>query len=108
MFTCCPSTTKYTTDARDLSALDHPIRLMKEAGLVVSINSDDPPMFMTTLSNEYEIAMEKMGFSHSDIKQSILATIEHSWVDDSTKRKWRNEWSSEIDQILHELSLTGV
>ena len=61
-FTCCPSTTKYTTNWRDLAAADHPIRRMREAGLSVSINSDDPPMFTTDLGREFEVAHSELGF----------------------------------------------
>ena len=104
MFTCCPSTTTHTTSARDLSAPDHPIRRMKEAGLVVSINSDDPPMFRTDLGKEYEAAMDVLGFGPADMKRSILASIEHSWMDDATKKLWRSEWDAEIDRILDQMA----
>lgn len=103
MFTCCPSTTKYTTEHRDLSAPDHPIRVMKESGLVVSINSDDPPMFRTELNNEFVVAMDELKFSAQDIRASILATIDHSWADDADKRQWHAEWTPEIDQIIAQL-----
>ncbi|PHS03717.1 MAG: adenosine deaminase [Blastopirellula sp.] len=103
LFTCCPSTSIGTTPYRDLSAPNHPIRRMNEAGLVVSINSDDPPMFLTDLSREYEIAFTQLGFSAQDIKRSVLATIDHAWVDDSTKKSWRAEWMPEIDRITAEL-----
>ena len=36
----------------------HPLRAMVEAGLVVTINSDDPPMFGTDLTNEYAVAAQ--------------------------------------------------
>lgn len=100
MFTCCPSTTKYTTPHRNLASPDHPIRRMKDAGLVVSINSDDPPMFRTDLNNEFVVAMEEMQFSPEDIKASILATIDHAWVDETTKSQWRAEWTPVIERII--------
>lgn len=103
MFTCCPATSTYTTEHRDLSAPDHPIRLMNEAGLVVSVHTDDPPMFLTDLGQEYVNAVDKLGFSPQDIRRSILATIDHAWVDDSTKKSWRDEWTPEIDRITSEL-----
>ena len=103
MFTCCPATTVYTTEHRDLSAPDHPIRLMNEAGLVVSVHTDDPPMFLTNLGQEYTDAVDKLGFTYQDIRRSILATIDHAWVDDSTKKDWRREWTPEIDRITAEL-----
>lgn len=103
MFTCCPSTTKYTTPHRDLTSPSHPIRRMKEAGLVVSVNSDDPPMFNTDLNAEYVIALEALKFSPQDIKTSVLATIDHAWVDDTTKRQWRADWMPEIDRVIASL-----
>ena len=104
MFTCCPSTTMSTTKYRNLGSPDHAIRRMKEAGLVVSINSDDPPMFLTDLNTEYVLAHEKLGFSLEDIKASILATIDHAWVAESTKAIWREEWTPQIDLILSEIN----
>lgn len=103
MFTCCPSTTTGTTKYRDLNAPDHAIRVMKDSGLVVSINSDDPPMFFTDLNNEFVLAMDGLEFSPAEIKTSILATIDHAWVDDSTKRQWKSEWTPEIEKITAEL-----
>ncbi len=34
------------------SIAEHPLRDMVDAGLFVTLNSDDPPMFVTSLSNE--------------------------------------------------------
>ncbi|WP_433392615.1 adenosine deaminase [Micromonospora sp. KLBMP9576] len=35
---------------------EHPLRQLVEAGVLVTINSDDPPMFGTTLNDEYAVA----------------------------------------------------
>ena len=35
---------------------DHPLRAFVDAGVTVTINSDDPPMFSTTLNHDYEVA----------------------------------------------------
>ena len=107
LFTCCPSTTLYTTPHKDLSAPDHPIRRMREAGLTVCINSDDPPMFLTDLGREYLKAMELLGFSATDLKRSIYATIDNAWVDDATKSRWRSDWTPEIERITAELDALG-
>ena len=105
-FTYCPSTTKYTTIWRDLAAPEHPIRRMREAGLKVTINSDDPPMFGTNLGREFEIAHSDLAFSLPDLKMAILASLEASWLDATTKRRWALDWSAEIDAALadHEAS----
>jgi aminodeoxyfutalosine deaminase len=50
----CP-TSNIATRAVDVLE-NHPIRAMYDAGVLVTVNSDDPPMFGTTLNHEYEIA----------------------------------------------------
>lgn len=107
LFTCCPSTTLYTTPHKDLAAPDHPIRRMREAGLTLCINSDDPPMFLTDLGREYLNAMELLGFSAADIQRSVYATIDNAWVDDTTKASWRADWAPEIQRITAELAALG-
>ena len=102
VFTCCPSTTQHTTRWRDLSAPDHPIRRMKDAGLAVTINSDDPPMFATDLGQEFEIAHTQLGFSMTEIKDAILTSLKASWLDETTKKQWIEDWAREIDAALGE------
>ena len=104
LFTCCPSTTVYTTPNKDLSAPSHPIRRMREAGLTLCINSDDPPMFLTDLGNEYRRAVDELGFRADDLKRSVYATIDNAWVDDSVKRQWRSDWREEIEQVTAALA----
>jgi adenosine deaminase len=99
LFTVCPSTSAVTSPWRDLSAPDHAIRRMKDFGLKLAINSDDPPMFFTDLGTEYVKCVEQLGFSGADIKASILASIDGSWLDDSTKKQWSREWAAEIDAL---------
>lgn len=43
------------------SLAEHPLPILVAAGVPVTINSDDPPMFSTTLNREYEIAAELLG-----------------------------------------------
>ena len=49
------------------SIAEHPLRRMIGAGLFVTLNSDDPPMFGTSLSNEYLVAGRDLGFSPADL-----------------------------------------
>jgi aminodeoxyfutalosine deaminase len=49
------------------SIAKHPLRQMAAAGLFVTLNSDDPPMFGTSLSNEYLVAGRDLGFSPAEL-----------------------------------------
>jgi aminodeoxyfutalosine deaminase len=40
---------------------------MVDAGLLVTLNSDDPPMCGTSLSNEYLVAGRDLGFSPAEL-----------------------------------------
>lgn len=103
VFNVCPTTTTFTTVWRDLTAKDHAIRVMADAGLKLTINSDDPPMLATSLVNEYSILHSVMGFGLDDLKEFALNGIDGSWLDQSTKSQWRREWSTEIDEMRSEL-----
>ena len=99
-FTVCPTTTQYTTVWRDLSAADHAIKQMSEAGLKLTVNSDDPAMFVSDLGNEYLRLHREMGLSLDTLAGMALNGIDASWIDDATKASWRAEWSADIDAIL--------
>ena len=92
--------TSYTTVYRDLEAPDHAVRVMADAGLKLTINSDDPPMLWTDLANEYKVLHHKMGFGLRDLKEFALNGVDAAWIDDSTKREWRSQWSAEIDDLF--------
>jgi len=100
VFTVCPSTSAITSPWRDLSAPDHAIRRMIDFGLRVCLNSDDPPMFQTNLGLEYDKSVGLLGLSVPEIKAAIRAGIDASWLDASVKRRWSDEWMTEVDMIL--------
>jgi aminodeoxyfutalosine deaminase len=57
----------------------------------VTINSDDPPMFGTTLNREYEIAADLLGLDESGVVDLALAGVDASFAPDDVKSRVRAE-----------------
>jgi aminodeoxyfutalosine deaminase len=68
------------------SLAEHPLAMLVGAGVPVSINSDDPPMFGTTLNAEYEVARDLLGLDDTGVAELARAAVRHSFADDATKR----------------------
>lgn len=69
----------------------HPIRRLHDAGINVSVNSDDPPMFSTDLNREYLLLAEQ-GFSWDELWELNRQGLEASFLDDADKAELRDEW----------------
>lgn len=78
------------------SLAEHPLPTLVAAGVPVTINSDDPPMFGTTLNAEYKIAAELLGLDHAGLAELSRAAVRASFADDAVKR----DLISEIDAYL--------
>lgn len=64
---------------------EHPIRRYYDRGLAVTVNTDDPKMFGNSLAEEYELLMERLGFSRADIRTLILNAADAAWLPDPEK-----------------------
>jgi adenosine deaminase len=63
----------------------HPLRLLKEAGVRVTISSDDPPFFKTSLEREYALASSAFGFDDAEIDAMTRTGLEAAFVDEETR-----------------------
>lgn len=63
----------------------HPLRALWDNGVRVTINSDDPPFFHTSLEHEYQIASEAMGFSDVELNVMTRTAVEAAFVDEATR-----------------------
>ena len=74
----CPVSNVRTQTVSSLA--EHPIRRYFEAGLVVTVNTDDPKMFQTSLANEYRLLEQECGWTRQEICRLISSAIESSWL----------------------------
>ncbi len=61
----CPTSNVCTRSVTSLA--EHPLPVIAAAGVPFSINSDDPPLFSTTLNHEYAVAAELLGLDEAGI-----------------------------------------
>ncbi len=79
----CP-TSNIATGAVAVLA-EHPLKAMVDAGVAVSINSDDPPMFSTYLNKEYQIAAGLLDLDAAGVAELATAAVTSSFLDDTAK-----------------------
>jgi adenosine deaminase len=70
----------------------HSLPKLIEYGLKVTINSDDPPMFNTTLTYEYLIASKQFGWGEVFIKRLVLNAVEVSLLPESGRLSMRESF----------------
>ena len=59
---------------------EHPLKRLFEEGLMVTLNTDDPAMFQTSLCREYELAAEEFGFSRDQLREIARNSFEASFL----------------------------
>ena len=74
----CITSNVRTASCHDLKA--HPVRRYFDAGALVTLNTDDPEMFQTSLVEEYQIAQDVFGFTAEELRQVARNSFEASWL----------------------------
>ena len=59
---------------------EHPVKAMFDSGLMITLNTDDPEMFQTSLSKEYELARQEFGFSDDHLRELARNAFEASFL----------------------------
>ncbi len=66
----------------------HPVRKLFDAGVLVTLNSDDPDMFRTTLNREYQLAQEVFGFKDSELRELARNSFRASFLPEQRKNEY--------------------
>jgi len=81
---CCPLSNVCTGVVKSIDF--HPVKIFFDAGLLVTINTDDPAMFGNSLAQEYQLLEERLGFSRDEVRKLILNGVKASWLSDGRKK----------------------
>lgn len=91
----CPTSNVCTGAVRSLR--EHPLPALVAAGVPVTINSDDPPMFSTTLCREYEVAASLLGLDETGVADLARAAVRYSFLDTERRTALLNEVDEYVD-----------
>ncbi|MGH3508342.1 MAG: adenosine deaminase [Nocardioidaceae bacterium] len=94
----CP-TSNVATGA--ITVLDeHPMAQMREAGVLVTINSDDPPMFGTDLAREYAVAARLLDLDEPGLVDLVRTAIDVSFAPDPVRASLREDLDAYLRATL--------
>ena len=91
---CCPSSNVQTGAIRDLAS--HPIKLYKNLGLRVTVNTDNRLVTDTTVSKELWLCHSQMGLGLRDLKQIILSGFKSAFLPFHVKQQYLRKVSEEL------------
>ncbi len=69
---------------------EHPVRRYFDQGLMVTLNSDDPAMFGSSLSNEYQLGQREFGFTDEHLRELARNSFEASFLPADKKLTFLN------------------
>lgn len=90
----CPTSNVRTRAVATMA--EHPLPQLVEAGLLVTVNSDDPPMFGTTLNDEYAVAARLLNAGPEGLAGLARAAVTASFMEAGEQARI----SAEIDAYL--------
>jgi aminodeoxyfutalosine deaminase len=99
----CPTSNVCLGVAPSLS--EHPLPRLLEEGLYVTINSDDPPMFNTTLTDEYLRAAQILGCGVETIERLAINAVRASLLPEASRVDMERRFREEFAQLRDELAL---
>lgn len=84
---------------------DHPLPQMVKAGLYVTINSDDPPMFNTSLTQEFEAICTTFGYGAEDLQAFTLNALRAALISPAQKSQLEREFHETFAALRAEYQL---
>ena len=80
---CCP--TSNVVFGVFPSYEEHPLPALRDAGVKVTLGSDDPPYFGATIAGEYEVCASQFGFGPEDLRDITHTAIDAAFCDEDLR-----------------------
>jgi adenosine deaminase len=95
----CPTSNVCLKVAPNLAG--HPLPRLLDEGLYVTINSDDPPMFNTTLTGEYIALANTFQFDVDTIEQFVLNAVRASLLPKDARQAMEQQFLAEFAELRY-------
>jgi adenosine deaminase len=96
--TVCPISNVVIANVID-DVADHPFARQREAGVLVTVNSDDPGMMGTTICDDYEAVTDRFGYDADTIEDIALDAIGASWAPADEQASLRERFLTEMADL---------
>jgi aminodeoxyfutalosine deaminase len=90
------------------SLKEHSLLHLYAAGVPFSVNSDDPPLFNSTLNDNVLALYDPLNLSLETIDEILLNGVRHSFLDVEQKRQMEQTFLAEMQQLRNELGLSKL
>ena len=87
------------------SFADHPFRMFDEAGVLVTVNSDDPPLFGTTLTDEFRVLARHWGYDADGVQRIALNALDVAFLPEHERAAMRTAFVEEFARLRQDLGL---
>ena len=95
-FTCCPTPSTRERDAIRVDA----IKKMHDAGLMITLATDDPAMFETDIGDAYRRFFLGARLGMAEACAVALNAVHAAWVDEQSRAQLRQSFEDEIDVLI--------
>ncbi len=102
--TVCPISNVVIANVID-DVADHPFARQREAGVLVTVNSDDPGMMGTTICDDYEAVTDRFGYDADTIEDIALDAIDASWAPADEQAALRARFLTEMADLREQHGL---
>jgi adenosine deaminase/aminodeoxyfutalosine deaminase len=79
-----------------VAAEQHPLKTYFDRGILVTLNTDDPAMFETSMCREYQVAQETFGFSDEQLRELAMNSFRASFLPDHRKREFLTQFATSV------------
>jgi adenine deaminase len=97
--TVCPQSNVVIAN-RFSSLAEHPFRAMREAGLLLTVNTDDPAMMDWDLGREYQALGDAQGYDVAEMGRVAVEGIASTWLDDGDKAALARSFETELREVV--------